>query len=431
MPGTTQPVPASAACWSTSRARSGSSRSQLGWRSVPSSPTVSSMRGSDVRAARRTSRTATGPSPSPRARELHARRRRRIGREARAEPVAQERVERAEPQPARARARPSPRSSSSSIHVSFPAEKYGSIGSPLRARDLLVESGRGQPLEHLHRALVLPHDVRRQRLAGLRVPRDHRLALMVESARDHLARTLPTAPRRPTRRPRSRRPLPTAPPSPVAGAASGCVASPTRAAAAPRRRARPSRRSCRRRGRAAAARSCAPRPVRGRARPPRLGRGGGGPGRNGCSSPSSTPASPSSSMTCSAMPRHADRPVERIAADVDHARLHARALDQVVDASARRAQAGVRGDRLGAAQSRDEVARLAEHLVARRRPHRPVALVLAGRAPSGPATSFPSTVGNTSTPFVPALGTGKPDHARAAPGRAARTRRTRPCADRS
>ena len=45
-----------------------------------------------------------------------------------------------------------------------------------------------QPVEHLLRALVLPDDDRRQRRAGLGVPGEHRLALVVEPARDDLAR---------------------------------------------------------------------------------------------------------------------------------------------------------------------------------------------------------------------------------------------------
>ncbi len=45
-PGTTQPAPASAACWSTVWPVSASSTGQLGWLSVPSSPTVSRTSGS-------------------------------------------------------------------------------------------------------------------------------------------------------------------------------------------------------------------------------------------------------------------------------------------------------------------------------------------------------------------------------------------------
>ena len=104
----------------------------------------------------------------------------------RAEPVAQERVERAEPQPARL---------PGGLHrvqlLQHPRQlRGGEVGvdrQPAAPRDLLVESRSRQPLEHRRRALVLPHDVRRQRLARVCVPRDHRLALMVETARDDLA----------------------------------------------------------------------------------------------------------------------------------------------------------------------------------------------------------------------------------------------------
>ena len=99
MPGTTQPVPASAACWSTSRGAQRQLPATARWRSVPRSPTVSSIRGQRPRRARRTSRTATGRSRAPRARESCMRDAvDGVGREAGAEPVAQERVERAEPQ---------------------------------------------------------------------------------------------------------------------------------------------------------------------------------------------------------------------------------------------------------------------------------------------------------------------------------------------
>ena len=50
--------------------------------------------------------------------------------------------------------------------------------------DLLLR--RSHPVEHLLRALVLPDDDRAERRAGLGVPREHRLALVVEPARHHL-----------------------------------------------------------------------------------------------------------------------------------------------------------------------------------------------------------------------------------------------------
>jgi hypothetical protein len=50
--------------------------------------------------------------------------------------------------------------------------------------DLLLRCA--HPVEHLLRALVLPDDDRAERRAGLGVPREHRLALVVEPARHHL-----------------------------------------------------------------------------------------------------------------------------------------------------------------------------------------------------------------------------------------------------
>ena len=66
--------------------------------------------------------------------ELRARRGRRVGVEARAQPLAQERVDRAQPQHAAVACVARRRSSCSSSQVSLPAEKYGSSGIPLRSR---------------------------------------------------------------------------------------------------------------------------------------------------------------------------------------------------------------------------------------------------------------------------------------------------------
>ena len=128
------------------------------WRSVPSSPGAVADLAAAPRAGRRSARTARGPSrASPSRLQLRARGGRGVGGEARPEPVAQERVDRAHPQRAGVAAPAGPLRSCSSSHASLPAEKYGSSGSPLRSR--ISSSSRAQPVEHLLRALVLPdHD---------------------------------------------------------------------------------------------------------------------------------------------------------------------------------------------------------------------------------------------------------------------------------
>ena len=115
--------------------------------------------------------------------ELRARGGGVVGGEAGPEPVAQERVDGAHPQRAGvARA----------LHRLVVLEQPGELGGgevgverqPAERLDLLLRVA--HPVEHLLRALVLPDHDRRQRLAGLGVPREHRLALVVEPAGDHL-----------------------------------------------------------------------------------------------------------------------------------------------------------------------------------------------------------------------------------------------------
>ena len=130
-PGTTQPAPARAACWSTTRPRSGSSTGQDSWLSVPRSPIVS-----------RTSGRTSGGTPK----RWHSH-----GSKPGVPSVCscvREAVEAsvANPAPRRShrnestvpmRRRPSSRafatsSSCSSSQASLAAEKYGSKGRPLR-----------------------------------------------------------------------------------------------------------------------------------------------------------------------------------------------------------------------------------------------------------------------------------------------------------
>ena len=80
-----------------------------------------------------------------------------------------------------------PRRHARSSQASLPAEKYGSSGSPLRRR-ISAASASLSSASTVSRPLVLPDDDRRQRGAGLGVPREHRLALVIEAARDDLAR---------------------------------------------------------------------------------------------------------------------------------------------------------------------------------------------------------------------------------------------------
>ena len=116
--------------------------------------------------------------------QLRPRGGRGVGGEARAEPVAEERVDRAHPQPAVV---------AGLLDVVVVAQQPGELGGgevgvegqPAELLDLVLLVG--QLVEDLLGALVLPDDDRAERLAGLRVPGEHRLALVVEAAGDDLA----------------------------------------------------------------------------------------------------------------------------------------------------------------------------------------------------------------------------------------------------
>jgi hypothetical protein len=123
----------------------------------------------------------TGP---PERVELGARGGRGVGGEARAEPVAEERVDRAHAQGAGVS-----RPLDALLALEQPGElgggEVGVEGQPAQLADLVLVLR--EPVEHLLRALVLPHDDGAERSAGLGVPREHRLALVVEPAGHHVA----------------------------------------------------------------------------------------------------------------------------------------------------------------------------------------------------------------------------------------------------
>ena len=131
-----------------------------------------------------------------------------------------------------------------------------------------------------------------------------------------------------------------------------------------------------------------------------------GPARAAARARARTPSSATIAHTRSAIPSEAVRPVERIAATFTR-RAHARdGADQVVDAAARRTQAGVGGDRLGALERRVHGGRLRQDLVARLGTHRPVVLVLLVDRRRARRRPCRRSVGNTSTPLVRLVGTG-------------------------
>ena len=130
--------------------------------------------------------------------ELGARRGRRVGGEPGAEPIAEERVDRPEPRPSRPRPPWRPRRRSRAARRASRRRSTGRAASrwPSGSRSALPV--RLEPVQDLLRSLVLPGDDRGQRLAGLGVPGQHGLALVVEAAgRDVRARprgARPTAP---------------------------------------------------------------------------------------------------------------------------------------------------------------------------------------------------------------------------------------------
>ena len=113
--------------------------------------------------------------------ELGARCGRGVGCEAGAQPVAEERVDRAQPRRARF-----DRLGHLVIVLQEPGElprrEVGVERHPAELPDLVGAPLGLEPVEDLLRSLVLPGDDRRQRLSRLGVPRQHRLALVVEAA---------------------------------------------------------------------------------------------------------------------------------------------------------------------------------------------------------------------------------------------------------
>jgi hypothetical protein len=105
----------------------------------------------------------------------------RVGGEARAKPVAEEGIDRAEPGGPRLHSAGDP-----FVVLEKPGELPGGEvrveGHPASLPDLRVTPLRLQPVQDLLRTLVLPGDDRGQRPAALGVPREDRLALVVEPA---------------------------------------------------------------------------------------------------------------------------------------------------------------------------------------------------------------------------------------------------------
>jgi hypothetical protein len=109
---------------------------------------------------------------------------RRVGREPRPEPVAQERVDGAHPERSRAE-----RMLDGDVVLEQPRKlarrevRVERHAAPLA--NLLAVPARLEPVEHGLRSLVLPGHDRGQRTTGVRIPREHRLPLVVEPARGH------------------------------------------------------------------------------------------------------------------------------------------------------------------------------------------------------------------------------------------------------
>ena len=190
-------APASAACWSTTWPHSRSSAGQESCRSAPSSPAVSRTSGSTSGGTPNSSHRRSSKPGVPRV-ELGARRGGVVGGEARAEPVAQERVDRAHAERAGV-ARPL---ATALLVLEQPRELRGGEvrveGQPAERLDLLLvpspRSGRAPP------ASACPAiDDRRQRRAGSRHPTR-------APTRPGGRARMPRPPRRPTRA--ARRPLP-------------------------------------------------------------------------------------------------------------------------------------------------------------------------------------------------------------------------------
>ena len=134
--------------------------------------------------------------------------------------------------------------------------------------------------------------------------------------------------------------------------------------------------------------------------------------------------------TCSAIPSEAVSPVERIAATLMSRAARARGPDHVVAPAARRAQAGVGGDRLGAVERGQHRAPPSARISsAASGAHRPVAPCPPGRPRWARRRPCRRWSGTRARPWcawwAPAAGSARVD------GVAGRRRGTRPCAGRS
>ena len=158
---------------------------QRSWRSVPSSPTLSRTSGSASAGTPKRSHSHGSQPGSPRrcscvrdAVEAS------VAKQA-AEPVGQPGVDVAEPQRAAVARRLHLRHVLEQPRRACEEEKYGSSGRLLRR--VISSASRREAVEDRLRALVLPDDDGGERLAGLGVPGEHRLALVVEPAGGDLA----------------------------------------------------------------------------------------------------------------------------------------------------------------------------------------------------------------------------------------------------
>ena len=181
-PGRTAPEPASAACWSTSWAASGIATGQRSWRARRARRSSARCGGSHSRrmpnAASSSSSQSRPPTASSWVRDAVERSvaKRPPSRSARnASTVPRRSV------PA-SRARAARRRRWRAARRACRPRSRGRAAGPSAAPTCRVDAG-----EQRFLALVLPDDHGRQRAAAARVPGEHRLALVVEPRRQHLA----------------------------------------------------------------------------------------------------------------------------------------------------------------------------------------------------------------------------------------------------